>query len=62
MLDMYSNTSLQGYFTNAEDIKQTMLQLFGDISGEKILEPCFGEGAFLKGLIGVPRKIDAIDV
>ncbi|EHV1251282.1 hypothetical protein KZ969_004557, partial [Salmonella enterica subsp. enterica serovar Johannesburg] len=34
----------------------------GDISGEKILEPCFGEGAFLKGLIGVPRKIDAIDV
>ncbi|WP_411512056.1 hypothetical protein QM042_02380 [Escherichia coli] len=31
------------------------------MSIEDVIEPCFGEGAFIKNLIGKPKNIDAID-
>lgn len=57
-----TNGSYQGFFTNAIDIKNTMLSLLGDVTDQNVIEPCFGEGSFIKNLIGFPQKITAIDV
>lgn len=39
-----------------------MISLLGDVSNQNVIEPCFGEGAFIKNLIGKPKNIDAIDI
>lgn len=57
-----TNDSYQGFFTNANDIKNTMLDLLGDVTDQNVIEPCFGEGSFIKNLIGTPQKITAIDI
>ncbi|WP_181902255.1 Eco57I restriction-modification methylase domain-containing protein [Thalassotalea euphylliae] len=57
-----TDKSFQGYFTDAEDLRNTMIHLLGDVSEQTILEPCFGEGAFIKNLLGTPSQIDAIDI
>lgn len=53
---------LKQYFTDASDIKSLMCQLLGDVTDLSLLEPSVGHGSFLSGLIGNPRKIDAVDV
>lgn len=62
MNNRYTDKSFQGFFTNADDIRHTMIELLGDTSGHTIIEPCFGEGAFIKDLKGSPKQIDAIDI
>lgn len=62
MKNSHSYKSLQAYFTDADDIRSTMIQLLGDTTGKTVLEPCFGEGAFIKNFIGQPKQIDAIDI
>lgn len=62
MGNQYTDKSFQGFFTNADDIRHTMINLLGDVTDQEIIEPCFGEGAFIKDLIGLPKKIDAIDI
>ncbi|MBU2871424.1 N-6 DNA methylase [Colwellia sp. E2M01] len=61
-MNQYTDKSFQGFFTNADDIRHTMIKLLGDVTGQEIIEPCFGEGAFIKDLIGQPKNIDAIDI
>lgn len=39
-----------------------MCQLLGSVDGLSVLEPSVGHGALLKGLLGTPTTIDAIDV
>lgn len=58
----YADDSYQDYFTNADDIRHTMVELLGDVRNQKIIEPCFGEGAFLKDLRSPPSSILAIDI
>jgi hypothetical protein len=53
---------LKQYFTDASEIKNLMCELLGDVTDFSILEPSVGHGSFLSGLLGVPRKIDAVDV
>lgn len=55
-------TLLKQYFTDAPDIKSLMCQLLGDVSDCALLEPSVGQGSFFSGLIGHPKKIDAVDV
>lgn len=62
MMKKYSDNCLQAYFTNAQDIRMTMIELLGDTTGKTLIEPCFGEGAFITNLIGKPSLIDAIDI
>ncbi len=62
MLEKYTNKSLQAYFTEADDIRSTMIELLGDTTGKTLLEPCFGGGAFIKSLMGNPARVDAIDI
>lgn len=62
MNNRYTDQSFQGYFTNANDIKKTMIELLGDVSNLNVLEPCFGEGAFIKDLVGTPATTCAIDI
>lgn len=62
MVENYSKLDFQGYYTDADDLRDTMIQLLGNTSGKSVLEPCFGTGAFLKSLIGTPKCIDAIDI
>lgn len=57
-----TNSSYQGFFTNAIDIKNTMFDLLGDVTDHIVIEPCFGEGSFIKNLWGSPKKIVAIDI
>lgn len=57
-----TDSSFQGFFTDAVDLSDTMVSLLGDVSGQDIIEPCFGEGAFIKKLMGKPNRIDAIDI
>ncbi|WP_214658071.1 hypothetical protein, partial [Vibrio anguillarum] len=57
-----TDNSFQGFFTDAEDLRNTMITLLGDVSNQNIIEPCFGEGAFIKNLKGTPKNIDAIDI
>ncbi|QUM79207.1 N-6 DNA methylase [Moritella sp. 5] len=62
MNNQYTDKSFQGFFTNADDIRHTMIELLGDTTGHEIIEPCFGEGAFIKDLKGTPKQIHAIDI
>lgn len=55
-------TLLKQYFTDASDIKNLMCELLGDVTDFSLLEPSVGHGSFLSGLLGTPRKIDAVDV
>lgn len=57
-----TDSSFQSFFTNASDLRDTMISLLGDVSNQDVLEPCFGEGAFIENLIGSPNKIDAFDI
>lgn len=57
-----TDSSFQGFFTNAPDLRDTMINLLGNVSNQDVLEPCFGEGAFIENLIGLPNKIDAFDI
>lgn len=52
----------QSFFTDAEEINSLMIALLGDASGCKILEPCAGQGAFIKPLVCSANRIDAIDI
>ena len=62
MIKKYTDSSFQGFYTNADDIRRTMIHLLGDVEDKKVIEPCFGEGAFIKDLIGKPSLLDAIDI
>ncbi|WP_370559216.1 hypothetical protein NMD70_03600 [Edwardsiella tarda] len=62
MHEHITDKSFQGFFTDAHDLRNTMISLLGDVSDQNIIEPCFGEGAFIKNLIGKPKNIDAIDI
>lgn len=62
MHEHITDKSFQGFFTDAHDLRNTMISLLGDVSNQNIIEPCFGEGAFIKNLIGKPKNIDAIDI
>lgn len=42
MNNSYTDKSFQGFFTNADDIRHTMIELLGDTTDLSILEPCFG--------------------
>lgn len=53
---------LKQYFTDAEHISALMCQLLGSVDGLSVLEPSVGQGALIKGLLGVPARIDAVDV
>jgi len=55
-------SSLQEHYTDAEDIQHVMCELLGDVSGKHVLDPAVGHGALLKGMIGDPASIDAVDV
>lgn len=57
-----TDKSFQAFFTDADDLRNTMISLLGDVSNQNVIEPCFGEGAFIKNLIGKPKNIDAIDI
>jgi predicted RNA methylase len=59
---MYTSESFQDFFTDAEDIRLVMTKLLGDVEKKLVLEPCVGQGAFLKSLHGKPKRIDAIDI
>lgn len=61
-MNQLTDASFQGFFTNASDIRNTMVHLLGNVTDQVVLEPCFGEGAFIMNLIGTPKKIDAIDI
>jgi predicted RNA methylase len=39
-----------------------MCDLLGPVEGLRVLEPSVGQGAFLAGLHGSPKSIDAVDV
>lgn len=54
--------TLKQYFTDAAEIKSLMCHLLGDVTNLSLLEPSVGHGSFLSGLLGVPKKIDAVDV
>jgi adenine-specific DNA-methyltransferase len=54
--------SLQDFFTEADELRLLMIELLGDVTGMKILEPCGGEGAFIKDLKGKPKHIDIIEI
>jgi len=58
----YSDREFQAFFTDAQEIREVMLELLGSVSGKKLLEPCAGEGAFLRGLHGKPSLVDAVDI
>lgn len=59
---IYTEDNFQAFYTDAEEIKTLMLDLLGDVSGRTILEPCAGEGSFIRGLKGNPKKVTAIDI
>lgn len=58
----YTKTTFQPYYTDAEHIRDLMLELLGNVEGAKVLEPCAGQGAFIKGLHGIPKQVDAVDI
>lgn len=58
----YTAPNFQPFYTDAEQINSLMLNLLGRVDGLKVLEPCAGQGAFLRGLSGTPRLVDAVDI
>ena len=59
---MLKNLALKQHFTDAPQINEMMCHLLGPVNGMRLLEPSVGHGAFLRGLIGEPREIHAVDV
>ena len=55
-------TELKQYFTDAFEVYSVMSRLLGNVNGLVLLEPSIGNGALLRGLDGIPRCVDAIDV
>ena len=58
----YTKAAFQPFYTDAQHIRELMLDLLGDVEGMTVLEPCAGQGAFLKGLQGTPVQVDAVDI
>jgi adenine-specific DNA-methyltransferase len=56
------NLALKQHFTDAKDINELMCSLLGTVNERSVLEPSVGHGAFLRGLIGKPSRIDVVDV
>lgn len=56
------NFTLKQYFTDAVEINRTMCSLLGDVTNAEVLEPSVGSGSLLRGLMGRPKRIDAVDV
>ena len=54
--------ALQAYYTDARELNDLMISLLGDVSGQRILEPCVGKGAFIKPLLNDASRIDAVDI
>ncbi|TXK95886.1 hypothetical protein BMR07_15765 [Methylococcaceae bacterium CS1] len=59
---IYAEDNFQAFYTDAEEIRLLMLDLLGNVHGQKILEPCAGEGSFIRGLNGIPKEVTAIDI
>lgn len=62
LVSQYAEKNYQQYFTDAEDILTTMVHLLGDVTSKTVLEPCAGQGAFLRNLLGTPKSVDAVDI
>lgn len=58
----YTKAAFQPFYTDAQQIRELMLDLLGDVEGLTVLEPCAGQGAFLDGLHGTPAQVDAVDI
>ncbi len=58
----YVKEEFQSFATNAKEIRSLLLQLLGCVHNKTLLEPCAGEGAFLRELLGTPACVDAIDI
>lgn len=58
----YTKASFQQYYTDSQQIRELMLALLGSVEGLGVLEPCAGQGAFIEGLQGTPRFVDAVDI
>lgn len=54
--------ALQAYYTDAEELNDLMISLLGDVSNKTVLEPCVGKGAFIRPLVDVASRIDAVDI
>jgi len=59
---IYTKPEFQPFYTDAHQIRELMLELLGDVEGLAVLEPCAGQGAFLKGFQGTPAQVDAVDI
>lgn len=59
---IYTKAAFQPFYTDAQQIRELMLDLLGDVEGLTLLEPCAGQGAFLEGLQGKPARVDAVDI
>lgn len=59
---IYTKPEFQAFYTDAHQIRELMLELLGGVDGLTVLEPCAGQGAFLKGLRGTPAHVDAVDI
>lgn len=60
--NIYVDNNFQAYYTDAEEIRILMLDLLGNVQGMNVLEPCAGEGSFIRGLNGTPKEVTAIDI
>lgn len=61
-MSLRGNLALKQHFTDARPINNLMCRLLGGVDGLRVLEPCVGHGAFLSGLQGNPKRIDAVDI
>src|ERR1700733_861869 len=61
-MDEIRTNALKQHFTDAEDISTTMCQLLGSVDKLVVLEPSVGHGAFIAGLCGTPKILDAVDI
>ena len=59
---IYTKPEFQPFYTDSHQIRELMIELLGDVGGLEVLEPCAGQGAFLKGLRGTPAQVDAVDI
>ncbi len=58
----YTKNTFQPFYTDAQNIRELMLELLGNVDGATVLEPCAGQGAFIRGLQGTPEQVDAVDI
>lgn len=54
--------TLQAHYTISNEILDLMVELLGDVTGKKIIEPACGNGAFIQRLLGRALRVDAVDV